>query len=134
MSTRSPVLAVDGLTVSYRVGAAQREVVRDVSLHIEAQQVYGLVGESGSGKSTLALAIMRYLPDNGRVTAGQIVLDGIQLSEKSIREMRLIWGAQMNLVPQDPSGSLNPAMRIGAQLAESGRHQAGASSRDAEQR
>jgi peptide/nickel transport system ATP-binding protein len=132
MSSASPLLAVDDLTVSYRIGASEREVVRGVSLHVAARQVYGLVGESGSGKSTLALAIMRYLPTNGRVAAGQIVLDGMPLLDQSVREMRSIWGTKMNLVPQDPSGSLNPAMRIGAQLAESGRRQNGP--RDAQQR
>jgi len=53
------VLAVDGLTVAYQAGSGAREVLHDVSLHIDARQIYGLVGESGSGKSTVALATMR---------------------------------------------------------------------------
>src|SRR5579864_9279355 len=132
--TELPLLAVDDLTVSYRIGNSEREVVRRVSLHVEARQIYGLVGESGSGKSTLALAIMRYLPPNGRVAAGQIVLDGTALLDKSVREMRSLWGTKMNLVPQDPSGSLNPSMRIGAQLAESGQRLSGTTARDAQER
>ncbi|MHB8628257.1 MAG: dipeptide ABC transporter ATP-binding protein [Aggregatilineales bacterium] len=133
MASISPLLAIDNLTVSYRIGNSQRDVVRGVSLHVDARQVYGLVGESGSGKSTLALSVMRYLPANGRVTAGQITLAGESLLDKSVRDMRSIWGAKMNLVPQDPGGSLNPAMRIGAQLTEIGQR-AGLSARDAQQR
>ncbi len=129
----TPLLAVDDLTVTYRIGNSQRDVVRGVSLHIEARQVYGLVGESGSGKSTLALSVMRYLPANGHVTAGQITLAGESLLDKSVRDMRSIWGTKMNLVPQDSGGSLNPAMRIGAQLAEIGQR-AGLSARDAQRR
>src|SRR5258708_897658 len=65
---------------------------------------------------------MRYLADNGRVSSGKILLDGDDLLVKSTHDMRSIWGAKMNLVPQDPAGSLNPAIRIGEQLAEITRH------------
>ncbi len=129
-----PVLSVDNLSIAYRLGSTQREVVRGVSLQIDSQQVYGLVGESGSGKSTLALAIMGYLPGNGHVTAGSVQLAGESLLNKSANDMRAIWGAKMNLVPQDPGGSLNPAMRIGPQLAEVGRRHAGLSSQQATER
>src|SRR5450432_1880855 len=117
-SVAAPVLTVENLTVSYQIGTGWRDVVRDVSLKIAARQVYGLVGESGSGKSTLALAIMRYLADNGKVTHGKIILDGENLLEKTIPDMRRIWGSIMSLVPQDPAASLNPALRIGTQLEE----------------
>ncbi len=118
----NPVLSIEHVTISYRIENAWYDVVRDVSLQIGAKQVYGLVGESGSGKSTLALAAMRYLATNGRVSSGQILLDGENLLDKSIPEMRNIWGAKMNLVPQDPGGSLNPSLKIGEQLAEMTRH------------
>src|SRR5512141_2150200 len=113
MSENNPVLAVDDLTVSYQIGNRWRDVVHGVTLHINARQVYGLVGESGSGKSTLALAIMRYLSENGRVTGGNVTLDGEDLLARSTAEMRPIWGAKISLVPQDPAASLNPALRIG---------------------
>src|SRR5258708_5483051 len=122
MPPESPVLSIENVTISYKIEKTWYDVVRGVSLQIGAQQVYGLVGESGSGKSTLALAIMVYLADNGRVSSGKILLDGDDLLVKSAQYMRAIWGAKMNLVPQDPAGSLNPAIRIGEQLAEITRH------------
>jgi len=129
-----PVLKVEHLTVSYQIGTGWRDVVRDVSLQIAARQVYGLVGESGSGKSTLALAIMRYLADNGRVTHGEILLDGENLLEKSAVELRHIWGTRMSLVPQDPAASLNPALRIGKQLEEIPRQYGGLTHHEGQQR
>ncbi len=65
---------------------------------------------------------MRYLASNGRVTTGKILLDGDNLLDKSVAQMRDIWGAKMDLVPQDPGGSLNPAIQIGEQIAETMRH------------
>src|SRR5512142_1239312 len=127
MQNDHPVLAVDDLTVSYQIGDRWRDVVRDVTLHIDSRQVYGLVGESGSGKSTLALAIMRYLAENGRVSAGRVTLDGDDLLARSTAEMRPIWGAKISLVPQDPAASLNPALRIGQQLEEIPRRHLGLS-------
>src|SRR5260221_6946731 len=117
-----PVLSIDHLTIAYEIERVWLDVVRDVSLRIEAGQTYGLVGESGSGKTTLALAVMRYLASNGQVRNGQILLDGEDLVPKTVAQMRHIWGAKLNMVPQDPGASLNPAMKIGEQLAEIGQH------------
>ena len=69
-------LVVDDLDVAYRVRGRDRQVLRTVSFTIARGESYGLVGESGCGKSTAALAIVRYLPRNGRVTAGSIAIDG----------------------------------------------------------
>ena len=77
-----------------------------------------LVGESGSGKSTTAAAVNRLLPPNGRVTGGEIGLDGRDCSTLGEREMRRIRGAGIGLVPQDPMSNLDPLMRIGDQVAE----------------
>src|SRR5262245_17878440 len=129
-----PILSVENATISYKIDRAWYDVVRNVSLAIQPRQVYGLVGESGSGKSTLALAIMRYLAYNGRVTSGTILLDGENLLEKPISDMRRIWGAKMALVPQDPGGSLNPSIRIGEQLGEIVRYHGGLSPRAARDR
>jgi peptide/nickel transport system ATP-binding protein len=129
-----PILSVENVTISYKIERAWYDVVRNVSLAIQPRQVYGLVGESGSGKSTLALAVMRYLADNGRVTSGKILLDGENLLDKPLSEMRHLWGAKMALVPQDPGGSLNPSIRIGEQLGEIVRFHAGLSKRAAQAR
>jgi peptide/nickel transport system ATP-binding protein len=76
------------------------------------------VGESGSGKSTLALALMRYLSKNARITHGQVLFEGEDLLAKSDREMQMIWGRQISLVPQDPLAALNPSYTVGEQIAE----------------
>lgn len=68
----APALALKDLQIAYRVRGKDRAVVRGVSLTIPRGEAYGLVGESGCGKSTVALAIVRYLPRNGRVTAGSV--------------------------------------------------------------
>ena len=67
---------VEHLDVSYRVRGQDRLALRDVSFQIGRNESYGLVGESGSGKSTVALALTRYLPRNGRVSAGSIRIAG----------------------------------------------------------
>jgi peptide/nickel transport system ATP-binding protein len=114
----TPTLQIDDLTVSYRQGPQWLDAVRNASLRIEPGETVGLVGESGSGKSTLALAVMRYLPENGAVRGGSIHLAGRDLLALSPAEMQQVWREQVKLVPQNPLVSLNPAMRIGQQLAE----------------
>ncbi|MBI3159041.1 MAG: ABC transporter ATP-binding protein [Chloroflexi bacterium] len=113
-----PILELRDLTVSYRTGGRGSDALRGVSLAVERGQTYGLVGESGSGKSTLALAVMRYLGGEGAVARGEIRFDGRDLLALSPADLRRIWGREMALVPQDPFTALNPAMRIGEQLAE----------------
>jgi peptide/nickel transport system ATP-binding protein len=66
----APALEVRDLCVDYRVRGVWREVLRGISFTVERGGSYGLVGESGCGKSTAALAAIRYLPRNGRVSAG----------------------------------------------------------------
>ncbi len=78
----------------------------------------GLVGESGCGKSTVALAVMRYLGKNGRITGGSIKFKGRDLTNMSNEELRHIRGSEIAMIYQEPMASLNPAMKIGAQLAE----------------
>lgn len=116
--SHGPALGVSGLSVAYQQNGRWLEAVREVSLTIEPGQTYGLVGESGSGKTTLAMAIMGYLPDNGRVTQGSIHFAGQDLLRKSRRDMAQVWGRQIGLVPQNPLSSLNPSIQIGEQIAE----------------
>ena len=78
----------------------------------------GLVGESGCGKSTVALAVMRDLGKNGRIVGGSIKFKGRDLTNMSQEELRHLRGSEMAMIYQEPMASLNPAMKIGAQLAE----------------
>ena len=87
-----------------------------MSFEIRPQEIVGLVGESGSGKSTVASAILGILARNGRVTDGSIEFAGRDLTLLTPEEMRLVRGAEIAMVFQDPLGSLNPTMRVGHQL------------------
>jgi ABC-type glutathione transport system ATPase component len=101
-------------------------VLRDVEIGIGEGEILGLVGESGSGKSTIALALLRLLGHKGATIKGEILFDGRDLLQLRSREMRRIRGRDIALVLQSPLASLNPALRIGTQMAEAWRaHQTG---------
>jgi peptide/nickel transport system ATP-binding protein len=109
-------LEVSGLEI--RAGPTGPDVVSDVSFSVAAGEVFGLVGESGSGKTTVALSLLGHTRRGLTVTAGQIRLDGADLLRLSREELRAVRGAKVSYVPQDPAAALNPALRIGTQLAE----------------
>jgi peptide/nickel transport system ATP-binding protein len=117
-SAHCPALELVDLEVSYSVRAVERQVLRGVSLKIERGRSYGLVGESGCGKSTAALAIVRYLPRNGRVCAGEIRIAGRDVVSLSRAELRRLRANDISMVYQDPGSALNPSMRVGDQVAE----------------
>ncbi|MGW0963505.1 dipeptide/oligopeptide/nickel ABC transporter permease/ATP-binding protein [Streptomyces gelaticus] len=98
-----------GLRVTFPGG---RQAVRGISLDIGAGEAVGLVGESGSGKSLSALALADLVPHPGSVSAGTLRFDGNDLRA----DPRL--GTELAMVFQDPMASLNPALRVGRQLAE----------------
>jgi peptide/nickel transport system ATP-binding protein len=87
-------------------------------LSIHRGETFALVGESGCGKSMTALALMRLLPENGRVLAGRIELEGRDTLDLPEREMRSVRGGRIGMIFQEPSTSLNPVMRIGDQIVE----------------
>ena len=88
MSTiNTPTLELRGLEVAYTVRGIDRQVLRGVSFSIAPGEAYGLVGESGCGKSTAAFAAMRYLPRNGKITAGEIFFEGkniVDIAEEDV--------------------------------------------------
>jgi peptide/nickel transport system ATP-binding protein len=111
-------LELRDLDVVYRVRGLDRQVLRGVTLTVGAGESYGLVGESGCGKSTTALAVIRYLPSNGRVRSGSIAVAGRDVVGLSRPELRSLRATQVSMVYQDPSQALNPSIKIGRQLAE----------------
>ncbi len=127
----APVLDVEGLTVAYRRHGQDLDVLSDVSFEIGANEAFGLVGESGCGKSTAAFAIMRYLPQNGRVKRGAIRLEGDDLLGLDEDELRQLRGRRMAMVYQEPGSALNPSLRVGDQVAEVFRFHDGVSRDDA---
>jgi len=113
-----PTLSVSHLDVTYRVRGQDRLALRDVSFSIARGESYGLVGESGSGKSTVALALVRYLPSNGRVSAGSISINGLDplsMGQAALQDLR---ARSVSMVYQEPGRALNPSLRVGRQIAE----------------
>jgi len=111
-------LLVSHMDVTYKVRGQDRLALRDVSFSITRGESYGLVGESGSGKSTAALALVRYLPRNGRVSAGTISINGqdpLAMGRRALRELR---ARTVSMVYQEPGRALNPSLRVGRQIAE----------------
>lgn len=129
----APLLDVENLTVSYRVGKRWIAALRDFHLQLGRGEIVGLVGESGSGKSTVALALMRCLGSNGRVESGsRLRFAGQDLLAKNAAEMRSFWARRVKLTPQNAGAALNPSMKIGAQVSEVLRSATGASGAAAE--
>ena len=116
--TASPLLTVEDLRVAYpdREGRLT-EVVRGVSFTLGRERL-GIVGESGSGKSQTGRAIMGLTAPGGQVTAKRLEFKGTDLLNCATSERRRLRGGRIAMVLQDPKFSLNPVMRIGAQIAE----------------
>ena len=113
-----PTLIVSNMDVTYKVRGQDRLALRDVSFTIGRGESYGLVGESGSGKSTAALALVRYLPRNGRVSGGTIRINGrdpLAMGTAALRDLR---SHTVSMVYQEPGRALNPSIRVGRQIAE----------------
>ena len=113
-----PALELEDLDVVYRVRGTERIVLRSVSLSVGPGEAYGLVGESGCGKSTTALAVVRYLPRNGRVSGGSIRVAGSDMMSLSREQLRRMRADQVSMVYQNPADALNPSIKVGAQVAE----------------
>jgi oligopeptide/dipeptide ABC transporter ATP-binding protein len=114
-------LETRGLTVELPTPSGWVRPVNEVSLHIAEGESLGLVGESGSGKTMLSLALMGLLPPGARVS-GQVTL-AAEASRKNLmalseREWRNVRGGEIAMIFQEPMTSLNPVMRIGAQIEE----------------
>ena len=121
-NNKEAVLSVKGLQVHYETSKGWVKAVEDVTFDLERGKRLALVGESGSGKTTMAMGLMRMIKEPGKIVSGSIEINGkdiISLSDTALRDTRL---KEIALVPQGAMNSLNPVMRVGAQMSDAIRH------------
>ena len=112
------LLEVRDLEVTFVTSAGALRAVDHVSYDIAPGRTLGVVGESGCGKSVTALSLLRLVPEPGRITNGEILLQGIDLVGLTEREMEDVRGNRIAMIFQEPMTSLNPVVTIGDQIAE----------------
>ena len=113
-----PILDVRHLSVNFKTRKGNYTVVQDVSFHVDHGEILGIAGESGCGKSVTSLSILGLLPDNGYLSAGEILFDERNLVKYPDLALCDIRGNEIAMIFQDPLSSLNPTMSIGDQLIE----------------
>ena len=112
------LLEITGLRVAFPLRRGEVVAAHDISLSIEPGEVLGVVGESGAGKSTIGAALMDLLEPPGRVTAGEVRLNGRRLPLGDAQAMRAVRGRHIGMVFQDPLTALDPLFSVGDQLIE----------------
>ncbi len=118
MAARNTVLEVNDLKVYYATPQGDVRACDGVTFRLYEGETLGLVGESGSGKSTATSGVLQLISPPGRIAGGEIILDGkdmLRMSEDELRQQR--WQS-LSLIPQGAMNSLNPTMRISAQIAD----------------
>ncbi len=111
-------LEVTDLSVAIDADVGLVRAIDALSLSIERGETFALVGESGCGKSMTALALMRLLPEAGRVEHGRLTVAGEDLFSLPEAAMRRVRGGRIGMIFQEPATSLNPVMRVGDQIVE----------------
>ena len=114
----NPLLQVDALEIKYHTRTGILTAIHDTGFEVNQGEIVGVVGESGCGKSTIAASVMRLLPPNGRISAGQILFkeqDLVPLSQEQMRRMR---GNELAMIFQDAMASLNPVFTVEQQMVD----------------
>ncbi|MEO7397613.1 MAG: ABC transporter ATP-binding protein [Ilumatobacteraceae bacterium] len=113
-----PLLEVRDLETHFSTALGVVRAVDGVSFTLDRGRSLGIVGESGCGKTILSRSIMGLLPKRNTIRRGEVFFEGQELTRMSLKQRREIWGTEMSMIFQDPMTSLNPVMRIGAQIGE----------------
>ena len=129
--TESLVLQVSNLLTRFDTPHGRVTAVDGVSFSVDRGETLGLVGESGSGKSVTALSILRLVAAPGRIDAGAVVLNGINLLDLNDEQMRMRRGTEVGMVFQNPMTALNPVFSVGWQMREALRAHGDAQDADA---
>ena len=111
------LLSVKNLRVTFDTETGPVQAVRGVSFDLGRERL-GIVGESGSGKTMTGRAVLRLIRAPGRIEADAMTFDGQDLMAASEADLRALRGRRIAMVMQDPKFSLNPVMKVGAQLME----------------
>lgn len=130
---RPATLEVRNLSTSFHTRDGVLPAVREVSLRLQPGQILGLVGESGSGKSVTGFSILGLVDAPGLISGGEIIFQGRDLTRLSARELRHLQGNRIAMIFQDPMMTLNPVLRIDAQMIEAVRAHSPMSRREARQ-
>lgn len=112
------LLQIKNLHTSFFTDSGEVQAVNGVSFNLEPGKILGIVGESGSGKSVTAYSIMRILDDTGRITAGEVLYKGEDVTKFTGKQMHNFRGKRCSIIFQDPMTSLNPVFTVGNQLEE----------------
>ena len=112
------LLSVQHLSVSFPGQEGHTRVVDDVTFNVAAGEIVGIVGESGCGKSVTTAAIIGLLPGKGRIDDGSIWFGGSDIARASEADLRNVRGRRIAFVSQEPTASLDPSYRVGAQIEE----------------
>lgn len=116
---RSSILHVKNLAVSFSINGQKLHAVRGIDFDLKTGETIGIVGESGSGKSVAIQSLTHLIPSPPCIIeSGEVILDGLDLLKLSPKELRKIRSFEIGMIFQDPMTSLNPTMKIGAQIIE----------------
>ncbi|MDQ2067944.1 ABC transporter ATP-binding protein [Xinfangfangia sp. CPCC 101601] len=112
------LLEIKNLEVVFPMRQGDLRVLHGIDLAVEKGEILGLVGESGSGKSVLSKAVMGLLAKPGRASGGEILFQGQDLLKADAKALRSLRGNRIAMIFQDPMATLNPVLRIDAQMLE----------------
>ncbi len=112
------LLRVEGLRTVLDTADGEVRAVDGVDFDLRRGRTFAILGESGCGKSMTAFSLLRLLPPGGRVAAGRVLLDGVDLLRLSEKAMRRVRGGRIAMIFQEPQTALNPVMRVGDQIGE----------------
>ncbi|SFG79581.1 oligopeptide transport system ATP-binding protein [Lachnospiraceae bacterium C7] len=112
------ILEVKDLHTSFFTDAGEVRAVNGISFNLEPGKTLGIVGESGSGKSVTSYSILQILAEAGKITSGEVLYKGEDITKWSEKEMQKFRGEKISIIFQDPMTSLNPVFTVGYQLEE----------------
>jgi len=117
-SPTEPLLSVRSLSTCFATPDGVLQAIDAVDLDVMRGECLGVVGESGSGKSVAFASVMGLIKPPGKITAGSVRLDGVELTQLSATALRRVRGRQIAMTMQDALTALNPVLTIGMQLCE----------------